>query len=243
MLSTDQDVGSKKSSNVGPQLVNGHRIPPVTPLTMDWKDLPIKELLEYCLRTKDPAAWSEFIRRIDPITKGAIVKRLRLWIQPTPDLVDDLAQDTRAKLFANDARALRNLHCAHENAVFGFVKVVAANVAEDYRRSRSGKMRAKEESLEIIEQKSATGSKEKDLNILREQIDKCLLGLAGGPAFARDRAIFWLYYRWGYTAKQIARLPSINLPIKDVENLLLRLVRLVKSKLKQGPGPEDSADE
>jgi hypothetical protein len=55
--------------------------------------------------------------------------------------------------------------------------------------------------------------------------------LAHEPNFGRDIAIFWFYYRWGLTAKEISEILSMGLTVKGVESVLLRLTRLVRSKL------------
>jgi RNA polymerase sigma-70 factor (ECF subfamily) len=69
------------------------------------------------------------------------------------------------------------------------------------------------------------------------QIDRCLMKLAAEPNFARDYAIFWLYYRQGLTAKAISQLPGIALGTKGVESTLLRLTRYVKACLTATPPP------
>jgi DNA-directed RNA polymerase specialized sigma24 family protein len=45
---------------------------------------------------------------------------------------------------------------------------------------------------------------------------------------ARDRQIFWLYYRQGMSAKEIAAIPSLDLGIKGVESVIGRLNELIR---------------
>jgi DNA-directed RNA polymerase specialized sigma24 family protein len=47
----------------------------------------------------------------------------------------------------------------------------------------------------------------------------------------RDRTIFWLHYRQGLTATQIAAIPTLNLTVKGVESTLWRLKELVKHRM------------
>src|SRR5258708_1420575 len=104
-------------------------------LEMDPRELPAQELLQLCLQSEDQAVWLEFVRRFQPLIAGVVVKSIRRWTVPTPALVDDLVQDTYLKLCAYDFRVLRELECAYEIALFGFLKVVAPNVGQDKIRS------------------------------------------------------------------------------------------------------------
>ena len=67
--------------------------------------------------------------------------------------------------------------------------------------------------------------------ILLRQIDSCLQSYGEGPIQERDRTVFWLYYRQGLTAKEIAALPSTGLTVKGVESAILRLKSLVREKV------------
>ena len=45
----------------------------------------------------------------------------------------------------------------------------------------------------------------------------------------RDRNIFWLYYRQGYTARDIASIPNLGLTQKGVESCIYRLTQSVRN--------------
>jgi RNA polymerase sigma-70 factor (ECF subfamily) len=47
----------------------------------------------------------------------------------------------------------------------------------------------------------------------------------------RDKLVFLLYYRQGFTAKAIAELPGIQLSEKGVESCLLRLTRHLRQHI------------
>jgi RNA polymerase sigma-70 factor (ECF subfamily) len=49
----------------------------------------------------------------------------------------------------------------------------------------------------------------------------------------RDRALFWLYYRQGYTAEEIARLPSAGLTAKGVESALRRVTVWLRGEVER----------
>jgi RNA polymerase sigma-70 factor (ECF subfamily) len=122
----------------------------------DLSDSGIFVLLEQCLQaSRDELLWTEFIRRSQPVIAGVVARTIRRWSRPTPALVDDLVQETYLKLFANNARALRRFVCHHENALYGFLKVVASNVVQDHFRS-------------LYSQKRGSGHEEEDLAQVEE---------------------------------------------------------------------------
>jgi RNA polymerase sigma-70 factor (ECF subfamily) len=214
---------------------------------MDPRKLSAKELVSYCLDSQDEAAWTEFVRRFRPLIAGVVTKCLFKRIRPKPDLVDDLTQETFLKLCANNFKALRGFDFKHDNAFFGFLKVVAANVVEDYfRKKLAEKHGGGREEEDIDEVKPVvhfhpSSPQPAEVAILLGQIDRCLKKLASEPNFTRDYTIFWLYFRQGLTAKAISELPGINLGVKGVESTLLRLTRYVKVCLTNPPPPKKRA--
>jgi len=70
-----------------------------------------------------------------------------------------------------------------------------------------------------------------DREITIHEADEVLKSQSSDPNFVRDYCIFWLYYRHGFTAKAISQLPSIGLKVKGVESTLLRLTKLVRSRM------------
>jgi RNA polymerase sigma-70 factor (ECF subfamily) len=208
---------------------------------MDGQKLSPQELLRACLTTGGEPLWNEFVRTFQPMIASVIIKTLRRWGQPDAALVDDLVQETYLKLCANNFRALREIESDYENAVFGFIKVVASNVVQDhYRKSLSQKRGSGkgEEDLELAHASAVSDSSfservEKKAQL--GQIDQCLKAYAGEPNFERDYAIFWLFHRQGLTAKEISELPTIELSVKGVESTLLRLARLIRSELSEIP--------
>jgi RNA polymerase sigma-70 factor, ECF subfamily len=208
---------------------------------MDARKLPAQELLRLCLQSQDPAAWQDFVHRFQPLIASVIVKSIRRWTTPTPSLVDDLVQDTYLKLCANNFRALRDFDCQHENALFGFLKVVASNVVHDHFRGSYSQKRGSgrdEDDLDGAQIAGIAGggfAETAERAILIGEIRQCLEGQAAEPNFTRDCMIFWLYYQQGLTAKAISELPAVSLTVKGVESTLLRLTRLVREKMNARP--------
>ncbi len=204
---------------------------------MDPRKLSVQELVSYCLDSQDEAGWTEFVRRFQPLIAGVVTKCVFKRTRPKPALIDDLVQETYLKLCANNFTALRDFKFYHDNAFFGFLKKVAANVVEDYFRGSHSKKRGSGREDENIDDvkipapASSRSSNPAELAILIHEIEQALADLAEEPNFTRDYAIFWLYYRQGLTSKAISELAAIGLGVKGVESTLLRLTRLVRAKL------------
>jgi RNA polymerase sigma-70 factor (ECF subfamily) len=65
---------------------------------------------------------------------------------------------------------------------------------------------------------------------LLEQLDQKLRA-APDAIPERDRALFWLYYRQGYTAEEIARLSATGLTAKGVESALRRVTVWLRAEV------------
>ena len=214
---------------------------------MDPRKLSLQELVSYCLDSQDEAGWAEFVRRFQPHIARVVYKCVRRRIAPNLALVDDLVQETFLKLCANNYKALREFSFRDDHGFFGFLKVVASRVVEDHFRGWTSQKRGSGREEEDV--KDATipvlfrhnSLQPAEMAILVGQIERCLAKLASEPNYARDHAIFWLYYRQGLTAEAISRLPYITLSVKGVESTLLRLVRYLKACLNAPPSPKKTA--
>jgi RNA polymerase sigma-70 factor (ECF subfamily) len=207
---------------------------------VQYSQMAIPQLIAVGISESSEEAWSEFVRRSQPLIKAVITKAVRRFGNVSHTLVDDLTQDVYLKLCADNFRALRSVEILQENAFWGFLKVMATHTVQDYRRSaaafRTGAAREPEwlEADRVLPEHapSSVASSELERRILLEKIDTILNTLSREPNFARDRAIFWLYYRQGLPAKEIAALPDIKLSVKGVESVLLRLTRQLKVALR-----------
>jgi RNA polymerase sigma-70 factor (ECF subfamily) len=205
--------------------------------TTDYTAVPVPALIHACVDGK-AAARQEFIRRFNRIIAITSYRAARRWGKDSPAVVDDLTQETYLKLCADGARVLREFDSPHPDAIFAFLKVVSANVANDYfKRIHAGK-RGGNQVNETLEDAERTGSAvgpsspaSMERAVLLNEVDACLSAVAPAETQERDRTIFWLYYRQGLTAKEIVALPSINLSLKGVESTLHRLTQLVRTHL------------
>lgn len=192
------------------------------------EEIPIRDLLNLCLNSDDQEQWREFVQRTQPLIAGVIINTIRRWQNnPAPALVDDLIQNTFVKLFANDRKALRGIRNEYENTIFGYIKVVAANVVWDHFRHPANKVEEVELSDPVVPP-NPDGMDRVEFERRKEQIQALLETLSPSPTYHRDVTIFWLYYEQGYTAKEISELPNIGLTVKGVEAVLQRLTRFIR---------------
>jgi len=203
---------------------------------VNYSSLSANDLLAVCAQG-DAEGWGEFVRRFHPLIARVVLRVARQWKEASPQVVDDLVQETYLKLCANRGEFLQRIHAAHENALFAYIKTFAANLAQDYFKAKHALRRNQKVTVSLAEQTesfrepaSASGAGV-DQNILIQQVNECLRSITSGPKGQRDRRIFWLYYRFGLTANAIAALPSVALSTKGVETTLLRLNRQIRERL------------
>jgi RNA polymerase sigma-70 factor, ECF subfamily len=200
--------------------------------------LTSSEIVRKCAASGDVEAWKEFIGRFQPVIAATVLRTARPFGEPSSQLLDDLTQDTYLKLCENDCRILRSFQPRHEDAIFGFLKVIAANVVHDYFKSAlAGKRGANQ--TETIDDNSlidlrTTGS-DGDALILQtlqlQEIDRILTKVTAGKDQKRKQMIFWLRHQQGLTASEIAALPAIGLTTEGVESVLLRLIVQIQNYL------------
>jgi len=209
---------------------------------VDDSDLSPAELFSVCASAADAACWQEFIRRFNPLIARSALRIAMRYGCTEKSVIDDLVQETYLKLCANECRLLRTFTAQSPESPFGFLKVVAVSVAQDFFKSRLAEKRAPEATATSIEatldspREEAQGVLSRaERAVLVDQIDRKLRALVPAREVQRARTVFWLYYRSGFTANAIASIPAVDLTTKGVESLLFRLTRLVRDSLSR-PG-------
>ncbi len=236
-----QPLSGEATSSVEPEKIDleidkdaiprpGSRISPGLPY-MDMKDISLRELLERGLKG-DQNAWDEFGRRTLPTIRGAVANRLHLYSVKSTDIVGDVANNAYEKLCRHNYRVLRK-DWEDDLCIFKYIKVVAHNAVVDW--LRTNKMSKHIEGLDDHQELPAPlASSPTLIEILRRDVDRCLLAFESDPNFKRDRTIFWLYFRYQYHDSEIATLTK--LPVRKVQNILQRYVRVVRLKLRKDKG-------
>lgn len=206
---------------------------------MDYLAMSAEELARTCFRGGSEAAWLEFIRRFNPVIASVALRVACQWGDASPQVVDDLIQETYLKLCSDRLRILATFNPEHADAIYGFIKVFTANLVQDhFKASRAMKRGGLAETLSVdgdttvahlTHNQSEAATLERKLLLV--QVAGCVDAVASGPNAKRDCRIFWLYYRAGLSASAIAALPTIGLNTKGVESTILRLTRAVRDQL------------
>lgn len=183
-------------------------------------------LLRECADLRHTQAWERFLRRFNPLIVATVVRTIRRYGFDSAGLSDDLAQDVYLKFSANRAKVLREFQPRYAGAVYGYLKVIAANVVHDHFKSKAARHPDHTALPDDLAAKD-----EAEWRMLLRNVDDLL---KKPPVVERDRQIFWLYYRQGMSAKEIAAISSLNLTIKGVESAIVRLNQLIRNAFKNG---------
>jgi len=174
------------------------------------------------------------------------------WGEPSRSLVEDLVQATYLKLWEGGCRLLRDFAIQRPEAILGYLKKTAANAAHDFFKHGHSQSSGGDEphlSTSDVDPEAgneAHGSQDKiAFGIFLNEIDEYLRRCLTGPDQERDRTIFWLYFRQGMSAKEIASLPAIGLSAKGVGSVIERLKQSVRQQTLSSPSDssgEEAAD-
>jgi len=199
-----------------------------------WALAPV-ELLQRCLDSGDREAWEEFVRRYRKTIALVVLRVSRAWNESSTLTIDDLVQETFLKLCEDDCRVLREFRSEQPQGLPGFLKVLAANLAQDHFRA----VNATKRGLTVT--CSASNTTVAGNNAAIEAVDQAVLFkeidsfLNATRTRETHQAVFWLYYRDGMTAKAIASASGLGLSTKGVESIILRLTRQVRSRFHVTP--------
>ena len=205
---------------------------------MSIAQLSPEALIQKCV-DGDVAAWEEFMSRYHRLIAGVVFRTTQKWGEVSPLTMDDLIQETYLKLCADEYRLLRAYDPKHPDAIYGYLKVITTNLVHDRFKALHSEKRGGDqivEELTTLENRSDSGKgfgsqAAIEREILLREINSFLNTSSAGDTADRDRTIFWLYYRQGFTTKAIASLPTIGLTIKGVESTILRMTKMVRRRM------------
>lgn len=201
---------------------------------MSYSSLSAEELVRACAESGNAEAWEEFVRRFRVVIGSAVRRVAYSYGKSNAAVIDELIQDTYLKVCKDSCRLLRDFKPQHPDAFYGMLKKTAANIAHDYFRHEEtethGGRTIHVELTDVeafVPDSRSTGPTSIEREILLREIRE-ILGELNTPTAARDRDIFWLYYRQGFTAQAIAAIPCYTLGTKGVESILHRLTCYVR---------------
>jgi RNA polymerase sigma factor (sigma-70 family) len=150
------------------------------------------------------------------------------WGRSDRSVADDLIQDVLAKLFAQDRRVLRCFRGRDSASLQAYLRVIAARVTTDYYRGKEPPPRSLDDphlSPSVIDNHA---SEQIERKLLLSRVEGCL-----EDQRERDRWVFWLYHRQGFTPQSISVLPGVSMGRSGVETLIYRLTKLVAECVKK----------
>ena len=192
------------------------------------KDGDIAQTLRACLETGASEQWEKFSELAHPVIAAAVSRTMDRWGRSDRSAANDLIQDTFARLLSNERRALRNFRGEDPSSLYAYLRVIAASVVTDHLRGDPPPAMPLDDPERAPVIPDNTSPREIEKNLLLARVEKCL-----ATQKDRDRRIFWLYHRHGFTPKHISALPAIEMGISGVETLVYRLTRLVADCMKK----------
>jgi RNA polymerase sigma factor (sigma-70 family) len=199
------------------------------------------ELITLCLTSPDKEpAWEEFVRRFHQVILSAVIRTYKSMAviaqdDPAKEVVEDLAQAVYIKLIEDDYRALRSFRGKHENSIYGFLIMVAANVVRDhFRQVRAHRRSAVKVSLEELI--GGSGSLEvstkapiDELNW--EDIEEALEKVGGEDDSHQDKLIIKLHYLYGFTFEEIVTMLNLSVRPASLNSRVSRKMKKVIEEL------------
>jgi RNA polymerase sigma-70 factor (ECF subfamily) len=193
------------------------------------ENLPLSELWRNCVdQPANEPAWDELSRRIRPAIARIACRLCNRWNTSRKQEIEDVIQDIWLKVMEH-ARGSRAEIPGDDEGALAYLRALAANAARDSLRHRFAAKRGQELTSPLVDRHELLarqiGSADMEAHVLFCQVRDLLEGSD------RDRAIFWLYYRQGFTAKEIAAMPATGLTPKGVESLVYRMVSALRDRV------------
>ena len=192
----------------------------------------VADAIQRCLAKTDSRAWIDLVRLLHPVFARVACRVVLEWgLTRNAAEIDDIVQEVYLKLAARSGESLSRIPLTSEQSTLAYLRVMAANCAHDYLKARHAEKRGLDRTISVDSAMgvftSAGECSRLDRNVLLEEINAAL------KATGWERSVFWLYYRQGFTAKEISALPGCNLGAKGVESLIHRLTVAVRTSLEQ----------
>ncbi len=196
-------------------------------------------LLDDCQAGK-AAAWEDFYARFHALIRITVVKAARPFGCSDRTVFEELVQETYVRLCAANFRILRTARSEHPNAIFALVQSVAWATAVDsfrnrYAAKRGGEVRTVsfDGLLRDVALPQHSPENQLETRLLIEKVEDHLDAFLDEATRDRDKSVFWLHYRQGFTAVEISRIARVGLTPKGVESLLHRIVGELKDKMQR----------
>jgi len=142
--------------------------------------------------------------------------------------IEDVVQDISLKMISSGEAILPGVP-GEPAAALAYFSVLAANAARDFFRSRLALKRGERSTVPMDDRLRAiipaVYLHTVDRDLLLKEIEASL------PPDSRDQTIYRLYYRQGFSAKEIAAIPALELSVKGVESLIHRITTQLRHRI------------
>ena len=213
-----------------------------SPVDSSCSSRSLEQLVEECKRAGGADAFEELVIRTHRMVAATVAGTLRRWGLSDFSSLEDLVQEVYLRISVHRAAYLEGFESRHPGAILGYLRSAAVAVTHDYCKARMAIKRGSGLKIQVLDEcepAAELGSAGQvaaiEKEILLREIDKILGKLSPSETARRDRMIFWLYYRQGFTAKAIAAIPLIAMTVKGVESAIQRLTRQVREELGRRP--------
>ncbi len=212
---TPDDEGSNALARAGPEISEAARA--------------LFAAYQVWIAGDSPSAFDEFMELARVPIRSAVWRTLSTRTAGDRAAADDLVQETCLKICSERGAALRRLAYPSPPGVVAYLRAMAHNVASDFFRTRMAAKRGGDQNRvaleDVLQNEAGGGAATVERFLLLDQVQHCL---KEHYKAVRDRAIFWLYFRQGLTAKAIASIGAVGMSQKGVESLLLRIIRAIR---------------
>jgi len=211
------------------------------------KDTPFSVVYALCATSDDDRAWSELIRRFDPVVRQAVVRIFQVQLPGrfNHDDVEDACQDSWAKLCGSGRKHLRSYPDRSEGEFHMYLRKTASNVVRDKLKRDGAQRRPKyaaldEETHDQVIAQAQDGGMPVDVEVEIRQIQERITPLlqkhwASRPTCERDIIICNMALLDGLSAARIASIESFGLSRGGVEKVIERGRKILRQNL-GGPG-------
>lgn len=186
-----------------------------------------------CVRSPDDeSVWEQLLDCHKQLFSRIVVRVAHRFGVNTNGDLDDGVQEVCMKL-STQARSGK-IPDVDDSSLEAYLKASIANAAHDYFRAQHAKRRnvTLTTSIDGSGAPQQPGGPDLDHAVLLGQIEHMVEGSQ------RDRNVFLLYYRHGWTAKEISALPVVNLSQKGVESLVFRITAALRKRVEESPHQE-----
>ncbi len=171
------------------------------------------------------AAWDTLLQHHGKLFAAITVRVARRFGPCSRAEHDDALQEACLRL-SQHARTGK-VPAGADSLVEPYLKAVIANAVHDYFRARKALCRNDDILVPLDEIVPPSSANTADRRLLIQELEDLT------EPRSRERLLFQLYFREGWTAQEIAGMPTLQLSVKGVETAIGRIVAGLRDRIKR----------